>query len=957
MYRQLGDGNFREGLHDRIRANTTFQRDHQLADSPKRIRTYNIIKRGPRYVRQVSYTKSRGESPGRFLLQNLPSTQERRKVETGYRSQASQSVHKEAEVQNVDVGQHYTGRRPGRLVDINRSKRRLFSHSHIPSTLEVSPIRSGERSIRVQGSPVRDNDGSQGVHQDAGTDIRVHPEEDRPIQLTIPRRFFNERQGKVVFSIKIPGGHRLHAKNGPDNQLGKVRAGAGAGQGPYRGTLQNGGGNCDSAGGQDHQYHQPCQDDSEVFSDISQKLSQTVGATQQQHISSGMGEIICEADTALPAGPLETEQRGPSGHDSRQGGVKATSQLVEVRGQSEDGDSTGSGETEVHVGNRCKFVRLGSLPGVRGRDEWRMVRIGVPESHQLAGVKSGVQRASLLPEVLVGEDDSPGKERQQHGGLVYQQTGRNEVVIPVLPDMGGVELVQGQAGLADSNLHTRAGEHTSGSTVERGSPSRVVPVSSGGEGSLLPVGNSSHRPVCQQSEQQGSDLLLQGERSTGLRGRRPQPELGQSRSVCFSPGTLNSEGPTKGKGQQRKGDPGGSKQGQEALDVDPHRPAGRHTTGSSKQKKASKNDGVAEVSPGTRKSKFSCLENRRRKLQGKGFRREAAELATNDVRESTVTCYNSRVQAYIRWCDKNRVKNPIASSVASVCNFLYELYNEGKAARTIGGYIAAISKWHDRVHGRRLCNVAEIIGVRKATAIARPPKKVHFQTWNLPLVLQGLTREPFEPLNSATLKFLSLKTVFLVACSTARRCSEIGALSVEKDKFFMRPQGVEVGYVAGFIPKNARVNYAGKTVYIPRFSDMASCEEEIYLCPRRAVKIYKDRTDLYRKSGEKRLFVTYGAGEEQGKGASKKTLARWIVQTIQFAYANSNLEDRQVTGVKAHSVRSAATTFAFLKGVRVQHILEAADWASPTTFINHYFRPGEGPGQEFAASVLKGSKQ
>ena len=80
-----------------------------------------------------------------------------------------------------------------------------------------------------------------------------------------------------------------------------------------------------------------------------------------------------------------------------------------------------------------------------------------------------------------------------------------------------------------------------------------------------------------------------------------------------------------------------------------------------------------------------------------------------------------------------------------------------------------------------------------------------------------------------------------------------------------------------FIPKNARVNYAGKTVYIPRFDDMASCEEEVSLRPRRAVRIYKDRTDLYRKSGEKRLFVTYGAGEEQGKGASKKTLARWIV--------------------------------------------------------------------------------
>ena len=130
----------------------------------------------------------------------------------------------------------------------------------------------------------------------------------------------------MVFSIKIPGGHRLHAKRGLDNQLGEIRARASAGQGQYRGTLQNGGGNCDSAGGQDHQYLQPGQDDSEVLSDISQKLSQTVGATQQQHTSIGMGEIVCEVDTALPAGPLEIEQRGPSRHDSRQGSVKATSQ-------------------------------------------------------------------------------------------------------------------------------------------------------------------------------------------------------------------------------------------------------------------------------------------------------------------------------------------------------------------------------------------------------------------------------------------------------------------------------------------------------------------------------------------------------------------------------------------------------------------------------------------------------
>ena len=172
----------------------------------------------------------------------------------------------------------------------------------------------------------------------------------------------------------------------------------------------------------------------------------------------------------------------------------------------------------------------------------------------------------------------------------------------------------------------------------------------------------------------------------------------------------------------------------------------------------------------------------------------------------------------------------------------------------------------------------------------------------------------------------------------------------------IRPRGIEVGYVPGFVPKNARINYAGKTIVIPKFEDMASCEEEVMMCPVRAVKCYRRRMDLLRKEGEKRLFVTYGSGDKQGAGASKKTLARWITETIKFAYSNASEETRRLMNIKAHSVRAAATTYAILKGVEVRHILEAADWATPTTFIDYYFRPGSGPGQEFASSVLKAAK-
>ena len=309
------------------------------------------------------------------------------------------------------------------------------------------------------------------------------------------------------------------------------------------------------------------------------------------------------------------------------------------------------------------------------------------------------------------------------------------------------------------------------------------------------------------------------------------------------------------------------------------------------------------------------------------------------------------------WCNKNGIKDPINSSLASVCNFLHEIFQEGKVAKTVGGYIAAISKWHRRIHGKKLCDIEEVANIRKATVIARPPRKIDYQSWSLPLVMDSLFQEPYEPLEGAQLKFLSHKAAFLVAVSTARRSSELGALSVEKSKFLVRPHGIEVGYVPGFVPKNARINYAGRTIVIPKFEEMASCEEERLLCTVRAVKCYKKRMKLLRKEGEQRLFLTYGNGDNQGSGASKKTIARWIAETIKFAYANASEETLRVMKIKAHSVRAAATTYALLKGVEIRHILEAADWASPTTFIDFYFKPGSGPGQEFASSVLKATER
>ena len=49
--------------------------------------------------------------------------------------------------------------------------------------------------------------------------------------------------------------------------------------------------------------------------------------------------------------------------------------------------------------------------------------------------------------------------------------------------------------------------------------------------------------------------------------------------------------------------------------------------------------------------------------------------------------------------------------------------------------------------------------------------------WDLSVILTSMSKAPFEPLEKADIKHLTLKTVFLVAFAMARRRSEIHALS------------------------------------------------------------------------------------------------------------------------------------------------------------------------------------
>ena len=65
-------------------------------------------------------------------------------------------------------------------------------------------------------------------------------------------------------------------------------------------------------------------------------------------------------------------------------------------------------------------------------------------------------------------------------------------------------------------------------------------------------------------------------------------------------------------------------------------------------------------------------------------------------------------------------------------------------------------------------------------SVQRPVTPRIFPKWRLSLVLGHLMEFPYEPLLESSLKYLSHKTVFLIAFATAACRSEIHELSVEK---------------------------------------------------------------------------------------------------------------------------------------------------------------------------------
>ncbi|VDI26146.1 Hypothetical predicted protein [Mytilus galloprovincialis] len=90
--------------------------------------------------------------------------------------------------------------------------------------------------------------------------------------------------------------------------------------------------------------------------------------------------------------------------------------------------------------------------------------------------------------------------------------------------------------------------------------------------------------------------------------------------------------------------------------------------------------------------------------------------------------------------------------------------------------------------------------------------------------------------------------------------------------------------------------------------------------------------------------------EQEAAKASNNSIARWIVNTVKYAYEHADTDTLQF--VRAHDTRKLSTSWALFNGLSSQEILRAAHWSNETTFTSYYLKDVRDLESRFAKAAI-----
>ena len=414
--------------------------------------------------------------------------------------------------------------------------------------------------------------------------------------------------------------------------------------------------------------------------------------------------------------------------------------------------------------------------------------------------------------------------------------------------MENLDLVYQTSSNSKSPTYPRAAECGSRQAIQAGpdhsnrmvTPSRGFP-------KLYAAGGTNLRSICHEVQQQVTSVCVT---STGLLGSSSgcaQSAMGESGRIRLS--TSGHLGQSGGEVaglplQENHSDCSGVAQhalvlgSSDHVQSDPTEPA----------QSAQPVDTTFQSDPSQKsdKPKSPCMAPRATAIKEQGFSEAVATRIEAPQRGSTRSVYEAKWAIFTKWCITNQV-DLRAPPVKSIADFLMYLFEDRKLQpSTVDGYRSAIA---DKL-GNSTLNISKdenLTRLLDSFHRDRPKGRRGIPSWNLSLVLHQLTKAPFEPIKEASLKYLTFKTVFLLALGSGKRRSEIHAWQNRNIRHQSDWSKVSLYPSPSFLSKNQLAKEGPDCVapvVIPALAPTLdrSLKSDRSLCPVRALRYYLDRT-------------------------------------------------------------------------------------------------------------------
>ncbi len=875
--------------------------------------------------------------PWGVLFKLVRSPQERRLFQTSHKPEASELLHQSPSLQDGDAKVSHSLSKTGGMVSINRLKRCIPTHPHPSKPPQIPQVCVQGGLLPMDGPSIRSQYSPFGLHQGSG-DNYGDPPPKGDIHISIPRRYHSQGESVHHIGSSHTSIYRRAALRRLCYQRHQVRAYTNArsylrwGTVSYRprfGYIARGSLPSSSKG-------------TGTLQTRSLRTSHGIPTSPRPHGKyvggNTMGAVLHASSSELLEGTLATGCRSPVPSDSYIQGSTQLPTLVDKKEEYFQGCTPGTTKARLHSHDRRIESRLGSSP-TRPLHSGPMDQTRSPSPHQSPRAQGHLSG----PKDVRGEasrQSSSMSMRQHYGLCLHSKDGGDALHSSAESSPGTFNLVHTEERSPSGSVSTRGGQYTGRSPEsDRRRSQGMVPTSTAGESIIPAVGETIHRSVCVQTECQAPQLLfsLSG-RDFGIPSGWVSGVMEHTQSVCIPTQGSNTSDLTQGESRSD------TLHAAYSSSVDQENMVS-HTSGPSLPRASlaptpesvpgpslSTGPGTTTQTPKSRPTVSGGLANHRQSLENQGFSSEVVATMLARRGDSTYSRYGECWKAFNGWCE-SRGADPFSASQMVILEFLQSLLDSGRATNTLKVYSSAILAFHFGINGipvGRLPSVSRFL----AGAVRIWPNPVVLPSWSLQPVLDSLTKYPWEPMEQADIKHVTLKTIFLLAVTSARRVSELNALCLDKGCYrLITPDILLLRTNVDFMPKCKTEFHRSQEIQLNSFYAKPKTPDEKRLhrmCPIRALQVYVDRTKESRKSNQ--LFVSFKKGS-QGFPISKKRISSWIVETIRTCYLQEGLPPPK--NVRAHGTRAQASSWAAFAGVDPMRICRAAVWSNLHTFFKH----------------------